>query len=362
MSNLSTTHDARVEQVQDYYGKTLSTKDDLVTNVCTVDTAPPQHVQDVLKLIHPEVLARFYGCGTPFPPHLAGARVLDIGCGSGRDCFVLSKLVGPSGHVVGVDATAEQIETARRHIDFHRDAFGHAQANVEFHQGRIESLEEIGLADESFDIIVSNCVINLAEAKTQVLEGMMRLLKPGGEIYFADIFSDRRLPDELKHDSQLVGECIGDVQYYEDFVRLMRQVGCNDVRVISSSVKTIANPQIEARLAGATLYSMTLRIFKLELEDRCEDYGQAAVYRGTLPDHANRFELDTGHRFETGRIVPVCRNTAEMLTLSRYAEFFDVLGNGRTHYGLFDCSPTAKASTTGLGPQSAAANAVGCGC
>ncbi|ERK08117.1 SAM-dependent methyltransferase [Serratia fonticola AU-P3(3)] len=349
----------RVSEVQNYYGKTLGDKNDLVTNVCTVDSEPTGEIKEIISLIHHDVQTRFYGCGTPFPSQLNGATVLDLGCGGGRDCFILSKLVGDKGNVIGVDATKEQVSFARNYIDFHREKFGYENSNVQFHHGRIEELNALDIPDGSVDIIVSNCVINLSVAKEEVLAGMFKLLKPGGEIYFADIYSDRRLPHSLKDDAQIVGECIGDVLYYEDFFRLARKTGFNDIRVAASSLKQIQNKMIEDKLAGAQLYSMTFRLFKLDLEDKCEDYGQVAIYNGTLPDSPHRYSFDLEHTFDAGKAVPVCRNTALMLSKTRYAQHFTIIGRGDTHYGPFDCgSPvTAKVPSEAFG-----ATPGGCGC
>ena len=133
--------------------------------------------------------ARYYGCGLLLPEALEGCRIVDLGCGSGRDCYLLSKLAGEGGKVVGVDMTEAQLEVAQRHRDYHAGQFGYSRSNVEFHHGYIEKLDELPLVAESFDIIVSNCVINLSPDKAAVLSGAYRLLKPGGELYFADVYS-----------------------------------------------------------------------------------------------------------------------------------------------------------------------------
>ena len=86
---------AVLDSVKDYYGKVLKSSADLKTSVCCLNEALPLHVREALQDIHPEVLARFYGCGSPIPPALEGATVLDLGSGSGRDCYVLAKMVGP---------------------------------------------------------------------------------------------------------------------------------------------------------------------------------------------------------------------------------------------------------------------------
>lgn len=141
----------------------------------------------MLKLIHPEVQERFYGCGLVAPELLEDRRLLDLGCGSGRDCYLLSALAGPNGAVIGVDMTPEQLDVARRHSDYHRDAFGYARSNVTFMQGRLEHLDRLPLAPGSFDLVVPNCVLNLCEKKPEVLAQVFRLLRDGGEFYFSGV-------------------------------------------------------------------------------------------------------------------------------------------------------------------------------
>src|ERR1043166_2105526 len=143
-----------LESVRNYYGKVLSGTKDLKTSVCCTVDALPAHLRKIADELHPEVVERFYGCGWPIPPELEGRTVLDLGCGSGRDCYVLSKLVGPRGRVIGVDMTAAQLAVARRHQDWHAQKFGHA--NVEFRQGYIEDLAAAGIADASIDLVISN--------------------------------------------------------------------------------------------------------------------------------------------------------------------------------------------------------------
>ena len=116
--------------VQEYYGATLSSSADLRTDACCDASNVPEALRPLLARIHPEVLSRYYGCGLVVPPLLEGLRVLDLGCGSGRDVYLLAQLVGPDGAVVGVDMTPEQLAVARRHQQHHADQFGFA--NVTF--------------------------------------------------------------------------------------------------------------------------------------------------------------------------------------------------------------------------------------
>lgn len=327
------------ESVQKYYGQVLKSSLDLKTSACCTLDAMPWHLRSFLADLHPEVLSRFYGCGSPLPPALEGCTVLDLGCGSGRDCYLLSRLVGESGRVIGVDMTEEQLGVAKRHSDWHTKRYGYVRSNVEFIQGHIEDLAATGIADQSIDVVVSNCVINLSPDKRKVLSEIFRVLKPGGELYFSDVYSDRRIPQALRLDPVLLGECLGGALYWEDFRRFMQDLACPDVRIVKSSPITLDDLDVAAKIGMVQFQSITVRAFKMPLEDRCEDFGQVAIYKGTLPEHLHFFDLDDHHHFETGRPLRVCGNTAAMLGLSRYAEHFEIAGDKSRHFGLFDCAP-----------------------
>ncbi|MHA6757117.1 methyltransferase domain-containing protein [Streptacidiphilus sp. PAMC 29251] len=338
------------ESVRDYYGKVLASSADLKTSACCTDTAPPPHIAAALAQVHDEVMERFYGCGSPIPPALDGATVLDLGCGSGRDVYVLSQLVGPTGRVIGVDMTEEQLAVARRHQDWHAERFG--QANTDFRHGYIEDLATAGIPDASVDVVVSNCVLNLSPDKPRVFAEIFRVLGPGGELYFSDIFTDRRLPTPLLGDPVLVGECLAGALYTEDFRRILQRAGCPDARTVTASPVEISDPDIERKIGFAAFTSRTVRAFKLPLEDRCEDYGQVAVYRGTIAEHPHAFDLDDHHRFPTGKPMLVCGNTADMLAATRYAAHFTVTGDKSHHFGLFPCDPVDGAAAPTMGSPS----------
>lgn len=334
----------QLKTVQDYYGKVLKTKNDLKTTACCSAEAIPIHLRKLASQIHPEVIEKFYGCGCPFPPELNDQVVLDLGSGSGRDCFMLSKLVGSKGHVIGVDMTDEQLAVAQKHLTYHTEKFKYERPNIRFAKGFIEDLSTADIADESVDLVVSNCVINLSPDKHQVFSEIFRVLKPGGELYFSDVFSDRRLPAAIQKDPVFIGECLGGALYLEDFRRTLFDLGCRDYRIVSQSPIELQNAQMLKIAGPVQFYSITLRAFKLELEDRCEDYGQVAYYLGTLPESPGFFTLDDHHRFEKNKPHPVCSNTAQMLSQTRYAKHFRVEGDLSTHFGLFDCGPTASSS------------------
>lgn len=335
--------DEQIDQnsVQDYYGKVLSKSEDLQTNACCSSDSMPAHLRKILKQIEPEVTQKFYGCGSPIPPAIEGCTVLDLGCGTGRDVFLCSKLVGESGHVIGVDMTIEQLEVAKRLADAQAKKFGFSKANTTFHQGYIEDLKSLGIEDNSVDVVISNCVINLSPNKRQVFSEIMRVLKPGGELLFSDVFVDRRLNPALQKDPVLLGECLGGALYWEDFRRMMQDLGVPDVRVLANGSISVGNQEISDKLGSAKFTSVTVRAFKLaSLEDRCEDFGQVAVYTGGIEGSPHAFALDDHHLFEKDRPMLVCGNSAAMVQETRFGKHFKVAGDRSQHFGLFPCGPT----------------------
>jgi len=327
------------EHVKEYYGKILKKSEDLKTNACCTNVRLPREIVQILRMVNDEVISKYYGCGLTIPSdfsNLKGLKILDLGSGSGRDCFLLSKLVGEEGRVVGVDMTEEQIAVARKHIPYHTEKFGYSKPNVEFLQGYIEQLDKLELGEGVFDIVVSNCVVNLSPDKKSVLAGVYKLLKPGGELYFSDVYADRRVPKHLRENEVLWGECLSGAMYWNDFIGLAKEVGFGDPRLVEDSRITIANKELEALIGHINFFSATYRLFKLDgLESACEDYGQAVIYNGGIASLPNAYVLDNHHTIETGRVFPVCGNTLKMLTCTRLAPFFQVIGDGRVHYGLF---------------------------
>lgn len=325
------------EEVQQYYGEILSHSDHLQTNACCTGDAPPLYLRNILSKIHDEVSSRYYGCGLIMPEHLEGCKILDLGSGSGRDCYALSALVGEKGEVIGVDMTDQQLAIANKYTQFHADTFGFKQPNVSFIKGELEQLDTLDLAPNSFDVIISNCVINLCTDKAAVLKHAYDLLKPGGEFYFSDVYADRRIPPALQKDPVLYGECLSGAYYWNDFLNAAKRAGFLDPRLVESSPITVENEQLETILSGYRFYSATYRLFKLaDLEPACEDYGQAVIYNGEIPHHPTAFKLDAHHHIEAGKVFPVCGNTYSMLHDSRFQPFFTFIGNTDKHFGIFE--------------------------
>lgn len=330
-----------IDSVKDYYGEVLQASEDLKTSACCTAVAPPPEIRAILSKVPDEVVAKYYGCGSPFPTGIEGLRVLDLGSGSGRDCYVCAALVGPSGTVTGLDMTAGQLEVARRHADTYcTETLGYSSPNLRFVEGRIEDLASAGIEDESIDLIISNCVVNLSADKAAVLQEAYRVLAPGGEMYFSDVYCDRRLPAAVRTHPVLLGECLGGALYIEDFIRLAKRASFEDPRRLAvPTVIEVKDPELKALLGEATFYSITYRLFKVpgRVESLCEDYGQALKYKGTIPGSEHAYVLDDHHVFQTGKWYEVCGNTAAMTGESWMGKHFEIIGDRETHYGLFAC-------------------------
>lgn len=330
---MSTKHD----EVKDYYGKELQKSEDLKTNACCTLEAPAQHIQDALKNVHDDVQAKYYGCGLTIPTTLKGLKVLDLGSGSGRDCYIAAQLVGEEGHIVGVDMTDEQLAVANEYKEYHREKFGYKKSNVTFLKGNIERLDELGLEKGSFDLIISNCVINLATDKHKVLKDAFDLLKEGGEMYFSDVYSDRRVPVHLQNDPVLWGECLSGALYWNDFLNISKSAGFVDPRNVESKEITIGNDELIKKVDGIEFYSVTYRLFKIKtLEPDCEDYGHSVTYKGTMSENEEYFKLDDHHVFNKGEKVKVCGNSYSMIVDSRFKDHFEYEGSFDKHLGIFE--------------------------
>jgi ubiquinone/menaquinone biosynthesis C-methylase UbiE len=325
----------KYDTVKKYYGEVVQKTSDLKTDACCTLDALPVHIKDVLPLIEDEIKSKYYGCGSPVPLSIEGLKILDLGCGTGRDCYVMSKLVGPKGFVYGIDMTKNQIAVADKYVEKQTEVFGYSKPNVKYIYEYIENLSKY-FEKESLDIVTSNCVINLAEDKEVIWQKVYDVLRFGGEMYFADVYTDRRVPNSITRDPILRGECLGGALYYRDFERITKKVGFTDPRIVSRKIIHINNPQIKDMVGNIKFCSMTYRLWKLkDLENACEDYGHIAVYNGQMPESPFKFELDDGHVFYKNKPERVCGNTANMLSGTRFKQYFQIIGSFKEHFGAF---------------------------
>ncbi len=164
------------------------------------------------------------GCGNPraIASLKPGEVVIDLGAGGGFDCFLASHEVGKTGHVIGIDMTPDMLSKARN------NATKGGYTNVEFRLGEIEHLP---VADETADVIISNCVINLSPNKTQVFRDAYRALKPGGRLAISDVVATLELPEEMRNDPALIAGCMGNASLIEELATMISEAGFNAVKI-----------------------------------------------------------------------------------------------------------------------------------
>ena len=330
---------------------------------CPVDYNP-----EFLKVIPPEVIERDYGCGDPSKYLHAGETVLDLGSGTGKICFIAAQVVGAKGKVIGVDMTDEMLQVARKNAPIVAERIGYA--NVEFRRGRIQDLaldldrldaelkqrpigdaasflaaDELAqelrvkhplVANDSVDVVVSNCVLNLVEAKAkrQLFEEIFRVLKIGGRAVISDIVSDEEVPEHLQSDPELWSGCISGALTEEGFVASFSEAGFYGVQIL----KRDAEPW--QTVEGIEFRSVTIEALKGK-QGPCVERNQAVVYRGPFKEVLD----DDNHRMERGRRYAVCDKTYNIYRKAPYAEFFEFI-EPLTPVPLdeaqpFDCTRTA---------------------
>ena len=183
---------------------------------------PVQYDEHDISHIPQESKVRSYGCGSPVKDcGLKEEEVLvDLGSGTGTECFIASRIVGPQGHVYGIDMADAMLKIADKSLERVSQNLGYK--NTEFRKG---FLENIPLESSSADVVISNCVINLSPDKRKTLSEILRILKPGGRICISDIVCDDEVPLEIKYNEKLRGECIGGAMKENDLFSMIEDIG-----------------------------------------------------------------------------------------------------------------------------------------
>ncbi len=231
------------------------------------------------------------GCGDPvtLASLTSGQTVLDLGSGGGIDCFLAAKKVGPTGKVIGVDMTASMIERARTS----KEQLG--AANVEFRLGEIEHLP---VADNTVDVIISNCVVNLSPDKPQVFREAFRALKPGGKLAVSDIVTDGPLPNVIKNSLSAWAGCVAGALDVKDYIGAIEAAGFTDVELIptywdqvmiDAAVEQL-DPLLAAQVDEAKAKGKTVMVINegsdadvIELDESISDFDpQKAVFSAKI--------------------------------------------------------------------------------
>ena len=329
---------------------------------------PVEYDPQYLKAIPAEVIERDYGCGDPSQYLRTGETVLDLGSGTGKICFIAAQKVGASGKIIGVDMTDEMLEVARRNAPVVAERIGFA--NVEFRKGRIQDLgldlerldaalrerpitdaasflkaDELAadlrlkhplVADQSVDVVVSNCVLNLVDsrAKGQLFEEIFRVLKVGGRAVISDIVSDEAVPEHLQNDPELWSGCISGALTEDGFLQAFQKAGFYGLHILKRDT------QAWQTVEGVEFRSVTIEAFKGK-QGPCFERNQAVIYRGPFKEVLD----DDNHRMERGGRYAVCDKTYNLYRKAPYAEYFEFI-EPLTPIALadaqpFDCSHTA---------------------
>ncbi|KAJ1645343.1 hypothetical protein J3B02_002156 [Coemansia erecta] len=349
MASLDNTDSQVYSSVQDYYGKVLESSSDLKTNACTAGTKPTPYLCKIISTIPKAVNDKFYGCGNPIPLGIQGLDLLDLGSGSGRDCYLAASLVGPRGSVTGVDMTDEQLQTARENIEEYAKTLGY-KPNMRFLTGYIEDLKQTGVSDLSVDICISNCVVNMSPDKKSVFKGVYDALREGGEFHFSDMYADARVSSEARKHKILISEGMGGSLYVEDFERIAKEeIGFVQPRVLAISHIRVYDQQLQSMVGDTKFYSITYRLFKLpENNSESENLTQSVVYNGLIDGQPDRYVLDINNTFNHDEPCVVDPDTLKILKHSWLSKYFSFVPAQKDNCGSESAKQTARVSTTEL--------------
>ena len=330
---------------------------------------PVHYEKSLLEVIPNEIIEKDYGCGDPSRHIMEGETVLDLGSGSGKAGYIMSQIVGRTGKVIGVDFNEEMLGLARRYQDSIGEKIGFH--NVEFRRGRIQNLrvnldlleqylanhpvrstsdlfklrgfeEKIALEqplipDDSIDVVVSNCVLNLIrpEDKKELFPEMYRVLKRGGRAVISDIVSDEPVPEHMRNDPELWSGCVSGSFQEEEFLRAFEEskfYGINIEEMRSEPYQTVE---------GIEFRSITITAYKGK-EGPCMERNQAVIYRGPWKQVVD----DDNHTLPRGARTAVCDKTYRIYSKPPYQDQF-VLIPPREEIapekaGIFDCSRDSR--------------------
>ncbi len=306
---------------------------------------PVSYDSSLLKVIPEEVIEKDYGCGNPSQYVREGETVLDLGSGSGKACYIISQIVGPKGRVIGVDFNEEMLALARKYQETVGKKLGYH--NVEFRRGRIQNLrvnldlldqylaanpvrsaselhrlrefegkiscEDPMIPDNSIDVIVSNCVLNLVrpEDKKELFSEMFRVLKKGGRAIISDIVSDEPVPGHLKIDPDLWSGCVSGALEEEEFFRSFEEAGFYGIHV--EEMRSEPYQTVE----GIDFRSITISAYKGK-EGPCIERNQAVIYRGPWKQVVD----DDNHVLPRGVRIAVCDKTYQIYSKPPYQDQF----------------------------------------
>ncbi|MBO1348501.1 MAG: methyltransferase domain-containing protein [Hormoscilla sp. GUM202] len=298
---------------------------------------PTKYESEYLDILPAEIIEKDYGCGDPSRYVKPGETVVDLGSGSGKICYILAQKVGPQGKAIGVDFNDEMLTLAKKYQDNIAKQIGYH--NVRFVKGKIQdlaldleavqrwlsehpitSIEDVAkleaecdrlrqeqplIADNSVDVVVSNCVLNLVrpQDKKQLFAEIYRVLKRGGRAVISDIVCDEDPTAEIINDPQLCSGCIAGAFREDAFVEMFAQAGFYGMEILSRQSEPW---QV---IDGIEFRSVTVQAFKGK-DGPCWERNQAVIYTGPWKQVLD----DDGHTYDRGKRTAVCDKTFHILT------------------------------------------------
>ncbi|MGI8494607.1 MAG: methyltransferase domain-containing protein [Pyrinomonadaceae bacterium] len=358
-------YDFEIESaVRERYGAASQEKEEALC--CPVEYDP-----QFLRVLPAEIIERDYGCGDPSKFVKAGDTVLDLGSGGGKICYIASQIVGESGKVIGVDTNTEMLALANKYRAEMDEKIGYA--NTEFRYGKIQDLkldlslvdeyleknpiktaddffayesfvakskaEKPLIADDSIDVVLSNCVLNLVkpELKEQMFAEMFRVLKKGGRVAISDIVSDEDVPAHLQSDAELWSGCISGAFREDLFTEAFEKAGFYGIEI----VKRDSNAW--RVVEGIEFRSVTVLAYKGK-QGQCFERNQAVIYKGPW----KKVFDDDGHALERGQRIAVCDKTFQIYSRAPYASQIipvePIENVALEDAAEFDCKRTVKRS------------------
>lgn len=330
---------------------------------------PVEYDPKFLKILPDEIIERDYGCGDPSAFVKTGETILDLGSGGGKICYIAAQIVGASGKVIGVDTNTEMLALANKYRAEMTEKIGYG--NVEFRYGKIQDLklnlslvdeflkgnpiktaddfalyenfvakmksENPLIADDSIDVILSNCVLNLvkSEFKEQMFAEMFRVLKRGGRVAISDIVSDEDVPTHLQNNAELWSGCISGAFREDSFIEAFERAGFYGIEIVKRDEKPWRVVE------GIEFRSLTIVAYKGK-QGACFERNQAVIYKGPWKKVLD----DDGHALERGQRIAVCDKTFQIYSEEPYASqmiLVEPLENIELENAKeFDCRRTVK--------------------
>ncbi|MDJ0579872.1 methyltransferase domain-containing protein [Crocosphaera sp.] len=310
---------------------------------------PTEYEGNYLEILPQEIIEKDYGCGDPTRYVNEAETVLDLGSGTGKNCYILAQKVGKSGQVIGVDFNDEMLKIARKYQQNIAEKIG--THNTKFVKGKIQDLtlnldlvagwlkdhpiqsvddltkfesecdrfrkDNPLIADNSIDVVISNCVLNLVKPndKQQLFEELYRVLKRGGRAVISDIVCDEDPTQNILNDPDLWSGCIAGAFREDQFLKMFEDVGFYGVEILKREEKPW---QV---IDGVEFRSMTIRAYKGK-EGPCLERKQSIIYKGPW----KQVQDDDGHTFCRGERMAVCDKTYQILTRTESPYQQDIIG------------------------------------